>query len=189
MATAAPGRRLHLGGPEVREAAASSIILAAACLATYWLATNTLARIYSVSRPDDALGGMWAVIATIFVYRERHDQSIAAALSRLAATSVSFVLCLAYLLVFPADAGGMAVLIGLGVLFVMLIGRPGDAVTTGITTTVIMVVTILSPHDAWQQPILRFVDTLIGVALGLAAAWIGPLVIRRVRPPSRRDEG
>jgi uncharacterized membrane protein YccC len=30
----------------------------------------------------------------------------------------------------------------------------------------------VSPHDAWQQPILRLADTVIGVAVGLAAAWL-----------------
>ena len=37
-----------------------------------------------------------------------------------------------------------------------------------------MVVAAVSPHDAWQQPILRFADTVIGVA----AAWVGLRVIR-----------
>jgi uncharacterized membrane protein YccC len=37
----------------------------------------------------------------------------------------------------------------------------------------------VTPHDAWEQPILRFVDTLIGVAIGVAAAWIG---VRLLRP-------
>jgi uncharacterized membrane protein YccC len=30
----------------------------------------------------------------------------------------------------------------------------------------------VSPHDAWTQPILRLADTVIGVAVGLAAAWL-----------------
>jgi uncharacterized membrane protein YccC len=51
--------------------------------------------------------------------------------------------------------------------------RPGDAITAGITTAVVMVVAAVSPHDAWQQPILRFADTVIG----LAAAWVGLRVI------------
>ena len=50
--------------------------------------------------------------------------------------------------------------------------------TAGITTAVIMVVASLSPHNAWKQPILRFADTVIGVAVGLGAAWIGLRVIR-----------
>jgi hypothetical protein len=33
--------------------------------------------------------------------------------------------------------------------------------------------------DAWKQPILRFVDTLIGVAIGVAAAWIGVRLLRQ----------
>jgi hypothetical protein len=42
-----------------------------------------------------------------------------------------------------------------------------------------------SSQHAWQQPILRFADTIIGVAVGLAAAWIGLCVIRpRVQPAS-----
>jgi hypothetical protein len=35
------------------------------------LITHILANTYSISRDDDLLGGMWAVVATIFVYRLR----------------------------------------------------------------------------------------------------------------------
>jgi uncharacterized membrane protein YccC len=73
----------------------------------------------------------------------------------------------------------VALLIGLSALAVMLVGRPGDAVTAAITTAVVMLVAAVTPHDAWEQPILRFVDTLIGVAIGVAAAWIG---VRLLRP-------
>jgi uncharacterized membrane protein YccC len=182
----APPQRRRISAPEVPEAVISSVILAVSCLVTYWLVTNILTHIYSVSSADDSLGGMWAVIAAIFVFRDSHEQSAAAALSRMAATSVSFVLCLAYLLILPPDVWGMAALIGLGALFVTLIGRSGDAVTTGITTTVVMVVASLSPHDAWQQPILRFFDTVIGIAVGLAAAWIS---LRAGRRAARATHG
>jgi hypothetical protein len=37
----------------------------------------------------------------------------------------------------------------------------------------------LSPHDAWQQPVLRLADTAIGVAVGISAAWIGLGLIHR----------
>ena len=55
----------------------------------------------------------------------------------------------------------------------MLVGRPEDVVTTGITTAVVMVVTAISPHDAWHQPILRLFDTVVGMSVGLAGAWLG----------------
>ena len=49
---------------------------------------------------------------------------------------------------------------------------PEDSITAAITTTVVLIVAEVSPHDAWQQPILRLADTVIGVAVGLAAAWL-----------------
>jgi uncharacterized membrane protein YccC len=42
--------------------------------------------------------------------------------------------------------------------------------TERITTAVVMVVAALSPRDAWEQPILRLVDTALGVVTGVAAA-------------------
>jgi hypothetical protein len=61
------------------------------------------------------------------------------------------VLCLVYLIFLPFHAWALAVLIGLSALAVMLIGRPGDAVTAAITTAVVMVVAAVTPHDAWSS--------------------------------------
>jgi len=83
------------------------------------------------------------------------------------------VLCLAYLAVLPFHPWGLAILAGMSLLGTALIGRPEDEITAGITTAVVMVAAKLSPHDAWRQPILRLADTAIGVAVGLAAAWLG----------------
>ncbi len=92
---------------------------------------------------------------------------------------------LAYLLYLPFHAWALAALIGLSAVAVTLIGRPGDAVTAAITTAVVMVVAELSPHDAWQQPILRLAETTTGVAVSAAAAWIGLRIIHsRVHPAS-----
>jgi uncharacterized membrane protein YccC len=169
---------------EVRAAVADSFLLAVACLISYWLTTRVLSLVYSVGKDDDALGGMWSVIATVFLFRDSYDKSLAAAVSRMAATLVSFVLCLAYLAFLPFHPWGLALLVGLSVLVTALIGRPGDEITAGITTTVVLVVASLSPHDAWRQPILRLADTAIGVAVGLVAAWLGLRAVRPlVRPP------
>jgi uncharacterized membrane protein YccC len=97
---------------------------------------------------------------------------VSAALSRMAATSLSFVLCLIYLLLFPFHAGGMAALIGISTIALTLLGRSEDIITTGITTAVVMVVAAISPEHAWKEPILRLVDTVVGVGVGVAAAWI-----------------
>jgi uncharacterized membrane protein YccC len=122
---------------------------------------------------------MWAVIATIFVYRETQTQSVAAAVSRMAATAVSLALCLIYLLVAASHPWALAMLIALGTILVTLAGRPGDSITTGVTIAVVMVVAEFEPRGAWEQPILRLADTVVGVVVGVAAAW---LVCRAARP-------
>jgi uncharacterized membrane protein YgaE (UPF0421/DUF939 family) len=184
-----PGSRFPLGAlpprAQVRAVAADSAVLGVACLISYWLTTRVLSLVYSVSADDDALGGMWAVIATVFVVRDSSIKSVAAALSRMAATLVSLVLCLAYLAFLPFHPWGLAILAGLSILVTTLIGRPDDAITAAITTTVVLVVAELSPHDAWQQPILRLADTAIGAAVGLAAGW---LALHVVGPRIRSSE-
>jgi uncharacterized membrane protein YgaE (UPF0421/DUF939 family) len=152
-------------------ATASGAGLAFAALVSYELATRILTSAIS-SRDDQLLGGMWSVVATVFVCRESYKDSVRSALSRIAATSLSFILCLGYLLLFPFSSWGMTILIAIGAVILVIIGRPGEVITTSITTTVVMVVAGISPQHAWRQPILRLFDTLIGIAVGIAAAWI-----------------
>jgi uncharacterized membrane protein YccC len=168
---------------QISEAIAYGVSLGFACLFSYWLVTRFLAHLYSVSREDDHLGGMWAVVSTVFVYRYTYVQSAHAAFSRISGTFVSFVLCLVYLLIFPFQPWGMAILIGIGAVAVKLIGRPEDTVPMGITTAVVMVVAALSPHNAWQQPILRLIDTAFGVGVGIAASWICLSATRHLEAP------
>jgi hypothetical protein len=103
--------------PQARTAVVECVVLAVACLITYEPVTSALSRVYSLSRDDDLLGGMWAVLATIFVLRDSFRKSVAA----------------------------------------------------------------VSPQHAWQQPILRLVDTVVGVAVGAIAAWIA-MRVKSFRP-------
>ena len=135
---------------KLRVAVLDSVILAVACAVTYLLVARAAIHIYTRSGADDLIGALWAVLATIFVLRDSFGKSVAAAVSRMAATSVSFVLCLIYLAFLPFHAWALAVLVGASAPVVMLLGRPGDAVTAGITTAVIMVVAAVSPQHAWQ---------------------------------------
>lgn len=147
-------------------------MLAISCVISFWLITHILGGVYSISRDDDLLGGMWAVVATIFVYRHGYPQSLGATLSRMTATAVSFGLCFVYLLILPFHVWGMALLIAIGAIVLEMIGRAEDIITTSITTAVVMVVAAIGPHDAWREPILRLVDTAFGVSIGLGTAWI-----------------
>lgn len=152
-------------------AAASGTGSAAAALVSYELATRILTSAIS-SRDDQLLGGMWSVVATLFVWRESYSESVSAALSRIAATALSFILCQGYLLFFPFSSWGMAILIAIGAVILIIIDRTRDLTTASITTAVVMVVAGISPQHAWSRPILRLFDTLIGVAVGMTGAWI-----------------
>ncbi len=174
------------GWARAREAVTDSVVLGLACLATWLLVTEVLARVPGVSADDHLLGGMWAVLATIFVNRASTAESHTAAVSRLAATLISFVYCLAYLSLAPFHTWALPVLVAASTLTAMLLGRPEDAITAAITTTVVLVVAAVSPHDAWLQPILRFADTVVGTAVGIGSAW---LYQRAVKPGMERAFG
>jgi uncharacterized membrane protein YccC len=161
--------------PEVKNTKLSSwdvayaLNMAIACLITYWIMTHTLFRF--VDESSDFLGGMWAVVATVFVFRETRLGSLSAGIARLIATCVSFALCLLYLSLFPFTPVAMAALIAIGTLVMALVGRREDIVTVGITTAVVMVVAAKNPVDAWQQPLLRLADTVVGIAVGVVCQW------------------
>jgi uncharacterized membrane protein YccC len=158
--------------------------LALACLISYSIITYVLSPF--VDRPDAFLGGTWATVATVFVFRATRVDSLSAGIGRLIATGVSFALCLAYLVILPFHPAGLAALLGIGTVIMMYLGRRDDIVTTGITTTVVMVVAAMSPQNAWHQPLLRLVDTVIGIAVGVTCKWIGSfLYYRCVGKPAR----
>lgn len=167
---------------------AHAAALAVAALLSYWLITAGATAL--IGGPPDKLGGMWAGISAIFVFRDTVAASLAAGRSRLIATAVSCVLCLAYLLVLPFTALGMAALVAAGVLFATLLGRREDGTTTGITILVVMVVADVTGPPVWRQPFLRLLDTAVGIAVGVGCQWIAWRVSARLArnpsPPARR---
>ena len=76
-------QKQHPCPAKIRSALVDCTLLTIACLITYLLVTRLLSRLYFVSAADDRLGGMWAVIGTIFVNRNSYQRSLAAAESRM----------------------------------------------------------------------------------------------------------
>jgi len=155
-----------------------SVDMSVACAISYWIMTQVLSS--ATSKDNALLGGMWAAVATVFVFRDTRSHAWSAGIARLIATFVSLVLCLVYLWFLPFTVGGMAILIGLGALAMMLLHRRDDIVTTGITTVVVMVVAALSPRDAWHQPLLRMLDTVVGIGVGIACKWLASSLYFRI---------
>jgi uncharacterized membrane protein YccC len=147
-----------------------SVAMALACLISY-MATTKLAN-PAVEGHSDLVGGIWAAVSTAFVFRDSRQHSLSAGAGRLIATSVSFALCLPYLWFLPANAAGMGVLLVGGTLVMVLLDRREDIIATAVTTIVVMAVAVLSPAEAWKQPLLRLFDTVVGIVIGVAGKWI-----------------
>ena len=153
--------------------------MAIAYLISYWVVTFILSPL--VDPADALLGGMWATVATVFVFRVTRADSLSAGMDGLIATCISFALCLAYLAIWPFHPAGLAALLGLGTLIMICLGRRDDITTTGITTAVVMVAAAISPQHAWHQPVLRRADTVAGIAVGVLCKWIASWLYNRVR--------
>jgi uncharacterized membrane protein YccC len=156
-----------------------SIAMALACLVSYAVMTELLNA--AVEGHADLVGGMWAAVSTAFVFRDSRQHSLSAGAGRLIATCVSFALCLPYLWLIPPNVAGMAMLLTVGTLLMVLMDRREDIITTAVTTIVIMVVALERPVDAWQQPLLRLFDTVVGVAIGVAGKWLASFAFYKAR--------
>jgi uncharacterized membrane protein YccC len=155
-----------------------AVTMAIACLITYWIAAFLTPVV--ASRPSTPVGILWAVISTVFVYKDTRSHSLAAGISRLIATLASLALCLTYLWLLPPTLVGMVALILIGTLIVTVLGQSDDIGLTAITTAVVMIVALNEPANAWQQPLLRLFDTVIGIAVGVACKWAASFVFYRI---------
>jgi len=154
-----------------------AIAMAIACLVSYAVMTELL----HLQGRADLVGAMWAAVSTAFVFRDSRQHSLSAGAGRLIATCVSFALCLPYLWLIPPNIMGMAILLAVGTLVMVLLDRREDIITTAVTTIVVMVVALERPVDAWEQPLLRLVDTVVGIAIGMAGKWIASFAFYKAR--------
>jgi uncharacterized membrane protein YccC len=154
-----------------------AIAMAIACLVSYAVMTELL----HLQGRADLVGAMWAAVSTAFVFRDSRQHSLSAGVGRLIATCVSFALCLPYLWLIPPNVTGMAILLAVGTLAMVLLDRRDDIITTAVTTIVVMVVAIERPVDAWEQPLFRLFDTVVGVAIGVGGKWIASFAFYKSR--------
>jgi uncharacterized membrane protein YccC len=159
-----------------------SVSMGIACMVAYTVTTTILGS--ATARDDDLLGGMWAAAATAFVYRDTRTHSLSAGAARLIATCVSFALCWLYLAFLPPQPVGIPILVTVGTLVMMLLNRREDIITTAITTIVVMVVAMIGPADARHQPLLRLIDTVAGIGIGIAFKWTASAVYFALRRDS-----
>lgn len=156
---------------------AYALDMCVACGIAYWVITH--AGISILDRDATLLGGMWAAVSTVFVFRETRADAWSAGVARLIATGVSFALCLLYLWFLPFTIAGMAALVGLGTL-AMMVRSTRRYRHNWNNNGHVMVVAAITPQDAWHQPLLRLVDTVVGVGIGVACKWAASFLYFRI---------
>jgi uncharacterized membrane protein YgaE (UPF0421/DUF939 family) len=158
-----------------------AVLVAAAATASYAIVTQGLSSVTPLDNGTDRLGGMWAAVATLFCFRDSYADSARYALLRMSATLTSFVLCTIYVLLFPFSVWGIGVVVFIGAVALSGLHRQDDIMTASITTVVVLVVAGLATHDRWAQPLLRLLDTAVGVVIGLLAALLATRIESRLR--------
>ena len=158
---------------------AYAVDMAIACLITYWIMAAVFSR-FGHGASSDLIGGLWAMVATVYVFRDTRAKSLSASVGRVIATGVSFGLCLLYLLLLPFTPLGLAAVLVCGTLIMMALNRRDEIGLAAVTTAVVMLVAAIDPHDAWRQPLLRLMDTLIGIAVGVSCKWIASFVFFKI---------
>jgi uncharacterized membrane protein YccC len=158
---------------------AYAVDMAIACLVTYWIMMAIHSR-FSFGASSEVVGTLWAIVSTVYVFRDTRAKSLSASIGRLIATVVSFMLCFAYLLLFPFTPIGLLAVLAWGTLVMMVLGRRDEIGLTGVTTAVVMLVAAVDVQDAWQQPLLRLMETLIGIAVGMSCKWVASFVFFKI---------
>ncbi len=158
---------------------AYAVDMAIACLITYWIMVALHSR-FSFGSSSEVVGTLWAIVSTVYVFRDTRASSVSASVGRVIATVVSFVLCLIYLLLFPFTPVGLVAVLACGTLIMMVLGRRDEIGLTGVTTAVVMLVAAVDTQNAWHQPLLRLMDTMIGIAVGMSCKWIASFVFFKI---------
>jgi uncharacterized membrane protein YccC len=123
--------------------------------------------------PTSLVGGLWAVISAIIVLEATHTETFASAKNRIIGTFIGAIVSGVYLFFFPFTIPGFVAAIAVGVLICFLFGLPQSIKLTGITISVVMIVsTIAKDLHPFVNAGLRFVESAIGTGIAVVVALI-----------------
>ena len=118
------------------------------------------------------IGGLWAVISGIIVYEDSRSKALTSAKLRVIGSFIGALISGVYLYFFPFTVVGYVVCIGVGALICHLLRLPDHIKLTGVTISVIMIVSLISYNaDPVMNAALRFVESVIGTAVAVIVAY------------------
>ena len=123
--------------------------------------------------PTSLVGGLWAVISAIIVIEASHKETISSAKNRIIGSLIGAVVSGVYLLFFPFTIIGFAATIGAGVLICFLLDIPKSVKLTGITISVVMIVSSITEDlHPFLNAGLRFFESAIGTGIAVLVALV-----------------
>ncbi len=122
--------------------------------------------------PTSLVGGLWAVISAIIVIEATDLETYSSAKNRITGTLIGAIVSGAYLLLFPFSIIGFVLAIGVGVLICFLVGIPKAVKLTGITISVVMIVSSIAEDlHPFVNAGLRFAESAIGTVIAVIVAF------------------
>ncbi|QKJ67054.1 FUSC family protein [Deefgea piscis] len=121
------------------------------------------------------IGGLWAAISSIVVLQATQKATIESAWMRTLGTLIGASMSALYFQFFPFSWLGMGATIFATVLLCEMLNIPDNARLASITVCITMVMASLHPSiNPYLNSILRFSESMIGIALSMAAISLWP---------------
>ncbi|HML96594.1 MAG TPA: FUSC family protein [Thermodesulfobacteriota bacterium] len=148
----------------------SVLIYAAIAVAGYFLGSSFTALFHDSS---SAVGGFWSVISGVIVYDDIRTNVLRSAKLRSIGSLIGAAVSGAYLHFFAFSLPGFAACLGAGALICYLLRLPDHIKLTGVTISVVMMVSVTTGNQApIENAALRFFESVIGAGVAVSAAYM-----------------
>lgn len=128
-------------------------------------------------------GAMLAAIASVVALQADIRTSIKQGWLRVLGTFIGAVIATIYLLIFPFSVGGLIVTVFVLEIVCMVFSIPDNGKMATIALIVIMLISQKNPDiPPIVNSSLRFLETLVGVGIGVGMAWLMELIHRKTDP-------
>lgn len=118
-------------------------------------------------------GAMLAAIASVVALQADIKTSIKQGWLRVLGTLIGAVIATGYLLIFPFSVAGLIATIFMLEIICMMLSIPDNGKMATIALIVIMLISEKNPDiPPIVNSSLRFLETVVGVAIGIAMAWV-----------------
>lgn len=126
-------------------------------------------------------GAMLACIASIVALQADIKTSIKQGWLRVLGTFIGAVIATIYLLIFPFSVAGMIASVFVLEIICMVFSIPDNGKMATIALIVIMLISQKNPNiPPIVNSSLRFMETAVGAAIGIAMAWLLELIKRKL---------